>query len=636
MVSKSKSKSITPVKCKKWIYGPQMSSAFVLYSVGNTTWATTFSICCTNDESEYPFIKVRDIIKGCSIEDVSQLKNRVQTVLLESEDIQNVLLIHSAFINTLGVLESLKKDSNKDYDKIKERLSDVLSGKEDIYLSMQERLYDVYEYFYNETEKILKDKSDIKIFVSPDIFKELKDSKVKRPPNIVNLEDKLENVIQNYQIITENSYDMDHPITRDIRKCSVKKLSTTTPFDNIEETTFKPLADVISCNYKFLKQKLTRVTDNDTTTFGNIDKLNIIGVGAHGNDNLEFRTLFGANYSQSLQKPIIIRDVINTCLSQFMEKLIPILYQPYVLNNSSTNPLKIKEVAQSNIYYMIIDKTTTLDTNFFRTMIVRGGILQIPIRFIELDTDGCEYITNTISSEKSNSYFKNVIDNLFDLGVFKKMEGESQYYELNADFDIDGLECFKRIPDSQEKKKLKPDITKQFFMHVGNLVRFAFANSIKLKHPISLIYIAKILNLFDFYEKTLNLNEKLLFCTIYLIEKAKPKFIEKIVSIMKNPESSKSLKMNSVNKITETDITLYDTDKYKYLLNVIDYIHGNAHVEYEYLSIPHKRAFYNGLFNIKMFNSDQNIEFSRITKFEKLSFELKLSVLRKVDYILNK
>ena len=613
-------KSITPAKCMKWIYGPQMSSAFAAYGVGNQLWFDTYSKCSNLPLCKYPsVITVDNIIDDCSKEDVSAFKNTVHTVLSESEDIGNVLLVHSAFINAFGFLEFNKNDN---------------------YQTIQQRVCDVYEYLYNETENILTNKSDIEIFVKPDVFKELKNSRVKRPPNIVNVEGKLENVLKNYQINTKNAFDANHPIPRDLRKCTLRTLSTKTPFDNIEDSIFKPLADVISCNYKFLKQKITEDINDTSVTFGNINKMDVI---SPDNDYEEFQNFFAVPYNNSVipSKRIIIKDVPKTHLSQFIERLIPILYQPHILKCYSTNPEHITKVARKNTYYSGVRKITTFeDTTIFRKQIYQYGILHIPVIYIEKHNDGYEYFEySKASAERTIKYFTNVFNDLFDLGVFKKMTGESQYYEINADFDIDGLECFKRLPDSQEKTELKPKITAQFFMHVGNLIHFAFLNNIKLKHPISLIDIAKILNLFDFYEKSItkiNLNEKLLLCTIYLIEKAKPEFIQKIVNIMKNPESSKSLKMNSLATVFKTDRPIYDTDNYTYLLNLIEYIFGNAYFEYSYANIPNKRSFYLGFHHLRLYASQIMTDIPRIQDFNKYSFELKMNLLRKADYIVNK
>jgi len=574
-------KKTTPKACTGWMYGPQVSPSGKLYVVGGnrttTVWFVTYEHCNNLFESMYGKdftpARIRTMLLEPDevIEIVKRKVNNASTIL-------DVLLIHSAIINTYGIIQS-----QPTIDSPQQLLN----------------IYSVYNALYDETKKILKDEEHIDLFVSKEQFKNLNDSKSPRPVNLY-LNEGGKGLVEKYQLTTTNNLSYEHPITQNMRKCGVGPNDTCLKsFEKITNPLFKPLAEFIVCACSFFKQPVPEnIRNNDIIMFRKEHHLIV----------------------HYIYTPIVIKKVEGTYLSQLFEKCVNILYKPiFVTSEINTKEAFMKASSQNQ--ELLITRVKGLDTyadpninknnlHVFQSAIIKKGAEHesgAPVYFIE---SGNINLKN--SSKDSIEFFKGVIDELFKHKVFIR---NGKRYELNKNFDIEKLDFYKELPtgvktDEEFMKKLK----KHFYRFVGNIIHFAVANNFELPFRLSRIYIMQLFNLFDFRDIAAanRLQTQLLFVGTYLIEHATFDFTKAILQIFEDPKMLLSEDVIAVLDPTLTGsarrkgvrvegVHIYDdTDQEKMFNNMISFL-------YKYISSKvfksHTNAFFEGFKTIRHFES---------------------------------
>jgi hypothetical protein len=573
---------ITANKCIQWFYGPQMSLSNSVYSVGNKTWFSIYEKC--EKHVKYPGLTIEKLIEG--LDNVPEMKKEILDLLQNCGRITEVLLMHSAFINTYGLHYAKNPLINLN------------------------ALYELYDFFYENIEFILEDVDNMDIFVKPEVFRDLKNNKMSRPANLAFI-NKIEDVDETIVLKTKEAFFAFHPVPKKLRICTLKSPTVEiTPFDKVDNDIFKPVADAFKCIYKNLKQKIKDSYLNKQA--------------------IQYQGLFATSQTY-ISKPILIYDEPNTFLSQFIEKLIPPLYKQAVIKANTTDPADIIDVAYANLALQDIDYLKELPVSIFTTKIIVYDNVShaFPIGYINKNLK--------IGNQKHIiSYYKTVINQLFTLGVFKKMDKTSERYVINTEFDLNLLECVKRLPETEEKKTLLIKIREAFFMYVGNLIYFALANKFELPFKISRIYILVLLGGFNKLENNSDdvpLETKLIVSCIYLIEKASPQFLKTVINIIENPEKYKSIKMNSFLKIVDKDYQIYDKNNKYYVNNLIEFIYMNAYNEYIEQK-PEIKMFYKGLVETRSYKeSDYNFIGKNLMEND---FETNLRTLNIVDAVLHR
>lgn len=107
----SKTSKITPLQCSKWLYGPQISVANSKYVVGGPQtgkWREAYDKCSATFQTVYGSgftpNKIRTYL--LSTEDTGVISGLIVAKLNKSASVLDVLLLHSALINTFGIIES--------------------------------------------------------------------------------------------------------------------------------------------------------------------------------------------------------------------------------------------------------------------------------------------------------------------------------------------------------------------------------------------------------------------------------------------------------------------------------------------------------------------------------------------------
>ena len=492
-------KKTTVNACTAWMYGPQVSPLGKPYVVGgiSTTlkWYTTYTDCQKHFESMYgkDFTPVR--IRQILLEP-DELIEIVKTKLKNASSILDVLLVHSAIINTYGIIQS-----QPSIDSPQQLLN----------------IYTVYNQLYDETKKLLTNEEHIEIFVSKEEFKTLNDAKSPRPENVY-LEEDVKSLVEKYQLNTKNNITFAHPITENMRKCGLALDDVCLkPFEKITNPVFKPLADFIVCACSFFKEPVPE----------NIRKSDIdIFTSAHRIQNQN-------NYTYPA---IIIKKVEHTYLSQLFQKSVNLLYKPVFVTPEINTKEAFLRASQQNVaivHSRFLDHYSGTKLNVFQSAIINGpqtNKSSVPISFIESG-----YVKFSDSSAPTIEFFKGVLNDLLKHKVFIK--NSNNRFELNKNFEIEKLDFYKELPTGvQTDEDFKKKITAYFYRFVGNVIHFAVANYIILPFRLSRIYIMELFNLFDFKnaKPADRLQTQLLLVGSYLLEHTS--FTSTILKIFEDPE----------------------------------------------------------------------------------------------------
>jgi len=677
MASSSK-RTVDIKKCPIWIYGPQVSEKNANYSVGGETWEKIHEQCKDSIKKMYlPRLTPTIIFGLLSDQDRSEeLKLIVLKGLKMCRDILDVLVIHAAFINALGI-----DIANK---------NTLVPGVRQTLQYRENRIAAVYQFLYEETEKILVDKGSINIFVTPAQFIQLRFTTAKRPKNIVisYISNKNnQNVEDVHKINTDNSVSYTHPITPAMRKCATNmSVDCTVRFEEIKDSLFKPLANVIACHCSFFKQRLQRIKSPLPTLYDleNVDK---ISVG-------DYESFMRNNQSEPMMNispppPILIKkykDTDTTCekktyLSQLFEKVCMFLYKPHYVTPTTDTYEDLLAAAKTNYE---IGKYAPWGYSSYISKIFQTPILQknaanleanIQVFFIIGDAGQQETLYLDFYSGPPMQFFTGVLQEIYENEIFKPTETffNNQRYELNTKFDIAKLECYKNLPDALKTPELKEELTEHFFLVIGNIIHFAVANNLELPFKLSRIYIMKLFKMFDFTDidtllKPENLKQQLLFISTYLLEKAPSSYTNELLKIFKDPEMlknaeiidifdfdlpaskrAKGITMNGSSVLVEPskNFHIYSEDKAKMFLNMIEYLcrtglkhyFGDLNSEIpvvpgSFKLHPNLEMFFKGYEYTKNFRIDQLYPM-RCLDFAASPFDVKMGAIRKVDIYLS-
>lgn len=351
-----------------------------------------------------------------------------------------------------------------------------------------------------------------------------------------------------------------HPISERDQQCSVSiKNEYTVLFEKVENDLFKPLVKVISCNCSILQKPIT-LSNAEIQTFkkGHITTSNI-----------------------NMKPPILIyKD--KTYLSQLFEKTCILFYKP----------VEIKESVHNNTFSTLIQNIRIQKNNcsayahgnlsVFSTPIQSDtDKSNIPVFFIENDKVDVDY-----SPEKSFEFFKYIAQELIDLKVFVPIKNKDTY-ELNNDFDIETLDCYKNFPDAAKSEVLKKRVTKYFYFFIGNIFHLFVTNHIEVPFKLTLYYGLRLFNLVDVVSSTTN---QLILVSIYFLEKAKPEFVKEIIKILEDPkhllktkffkieDAAVGVRMNGYLTVVseQENRPLYSEEEYVLVNNIIEFLFRNA------------------------------------------------------------
>ena len=657
------SRQINIAKCTKWIYGPQVSDLNKPYVVGGGTWELLDNKCSTKILSIYGTLNPRYIYNY--IESHPYIENElyeiVKNALENCENILNVLIIHAAFINTLGRIHQRVLDNTE----------------------FAARLRRAFEYLYNQTALLVADKDTLEIFVTPGQFKNLIINNSARPKNIMLLKTETE-ILSEYKINTKNSR---HPIPGHLRKCAADiKTDCTTRFANIQNTLFKPLAKIIECNCSFFKQRLQKLSDI-APTLGDIKKIHKINDG----DYIVFKASHRGSITDKIP-PLLIRKYKDTdisCdsktyLSQLFSKTCSLLYKPYYITPKTDSRDDILAAAKQNSMLSHFGCRSYIGCySVFQTSIIQGTSLasksNVPIVFVIGDNDQQEKIYLDPYTGPSQQFYSDVMKELLEHKVFIPTQTffNNQRYELNTKFDIEKLECYSKLPASTKNTPgLKEKYTAQFYLFIGNLIHFAFANNIELPFKLSRVYIMKLLNLFDFTEKDTvlkilskdKLDIQLLLISTYLLEKAPSSYTAQILKILEDPKNlldeqviqrldpdledeneedmKKGIRMNGYAKIVEENFPIYSDNEDTLFYNMIEYLYKTALKHYyedinseipinsSFKMNPYLEKFFEGFTYTKDIDTDVKHTLNT-ANFGTYDFQQKISTVRKADLFLS-
>lgn len=679
-MSKS-SRAVKLNKCSAWIYGPQVSELNAKFGVGGTMWKDVYESCTKKLASAamYGDFTPEYVVECAITERRSVIMKKITSKLKECETILDVLLIHSAIINGLGlVLSDQKKIEDSEVS-----FPATITG-----------IHIFYEHLYESTKKILADKETINIFIKPTDFIKLNDVRSARPTNIV-LDYGEAKVIAKYKIINENSEEFDtqiyvHPIKKEMRKCDVSSMSDCTlMFSNIKNMLFKPLAEVITCHCSFFKQKLVKIK-NPNNTYRDIKMANKISDGDY-KDFSDFHTSF-----YTPLKPLLIRQYKedeNTCekktyLSQLFSNCCSVLYKPVYITPKTNTIDDMMAATKQNILIAnsgcrpyAMGQLTVFGTSILNTVNINGAC-NIPVFFI-IDADGQpEKVYDDKYSGPSRQFFSDVIKELLDKDVFIPSNTffKNQRYELNTKFDVNKLQCYSELPDAVKTADFKEKITKYFFIFVGNLIHFSVINNIELPFKLSRVYILQLFNIINFLavdpetnalkiSSPENLETQLLLISLYLLEKSPESYTKNIFEIFQDPQKlltdadligaldadlsdedadtrSKGVRMNGRYIINATNTPIYSENKETLFLNVVELLYKTALKDYfedinsetvvngDFKKNKYLQNFFGGYNMYKNFNENPTYQL-RLPTFNTLSFKHKLGIVRKVDIFLS-
>lgn len=644
------SRKIAPSTCVNWIYGPQVSNLDGKYGLGGDLWLTTYHTCMRAEEKLYGKFTPKFVYTMVTTPaDSKEMFDEIFQSLIESENILNVLLIFSAFINALGILLSPLTTFNA--------------------TDAKKLLYEYYEKIYEETEHMVE---NMDIFVSPEDFKKLHDHRSARPKNIRKAYRGETQLIEGI-VLKKNSTTTAHPLNKKLLKCKAKsKIDCTNMFATVKNPLFKPLADVIQCNCSYFKQKLEKLSTPDVT-FG---KPKLIHSFSNG-DIKEIKTVF-QNPNPEKKPPIVIKKYVDgtacdkkTYLSQLFEKTCSVLYKPYYSVPQSDTEEDMIRAALNNDEIAKFGCGSYLDNlHVFSTPIINNGVQanqsNIPVFFLESIAGQQEKIYLDFYNGPSFQFYTDVLKELLDHKVFIPTDTffNNQRYELNTKFDVEKLECYKRMPNALKNRSgFKDKITKAFFLFVGNLIHFAVANNLELPFKLSRLYIMKLFNIFDFMEKDNPIEKKLLLISLYLLEKAPSSYTQQILQILQDPEKLKDpmivsfldldqddydegIRMNGYTTLVKDDFPLYNTDTYVMFYNIVDYLYKTALKNYygdinnesivddTFVMNPYLQSLFDGFYYYRSYNTIVKIHMN-MPNFTAFNFEEKLSIVRKTDIYLS-
>lgn len=659
---------VTQNGCIEWIYGPQVSYKDGSYGVGSELWASTYYSCIKDHEKGYGLITPKFVFD--MVTKPSQRKQRFEEILnslVKSENILNVLLIFSAFINALGLLFLEKK-----------------------LVGAPELLDKYYRQIYNITEKLLEDPTDIKYFVTPENFLELKINTTSRPKNIMKkYKDVAESILLKEQRDGINKNQIVNPVNNQLLHCdATTRVDCTNMFQSITNPLFRPLADVLKCNCSYFKQKLRKINTMDTT-FHEPKMVHDISNG----DIQAFKTECQA-LAPVAKSPIVIRKYLDgikcedkNYLSQLFEKTCDIMYKPYfsvpkrniledmliaAMNNDEISKYKCKGYLNTLSIFQtpIINNTAPLPH--------RPNQSNIPVFFLEVVGGQQEKLNADPYNGPSVQFFTDVMKELVIHKVFipSKTFFNNQRYELNVDFEIENIECYRNLPEGiKNKPELKEKIKTYFFLFIGNLIHFAVANNIELPFKLSRVYIAKIFNIFDFMGRNSNndlsillrknIDKQMLLISIYFLEKADQNYTKKIIEILQDPEKLKDpaliaildleqdnydegIRMNGNTTIVKDNFPIYSDDKEELIYNVIEYLYKTALKHYfgdfndddtiidnSFQMHPYIDTFFNGFNYLKSYFHNTYKVHMNIFKPTKMNFHQRMALIRKTDMYLS-
>lgn len=670
-----RSRTISHAKCPLWIYGPQVSDMNVKYGVGGETWSRINEKCKQKLDSIYKDFNPSYInVALIDARRYPELVEKLTSKLNNCETILDVLLIHSAVINAFGLLISKKKNLDTDY-----------------FQESTIRLRQIFDNLYRITNETV-DRDTIRLFVTPEEFADLSNSKSPRPKNIV-LELGVNEVITHYKLknAQTGSPIYIHPIRSNMRICDTALVADCTLlFTNVKNALFEPLADVISCNCSFFKQKLVKTTSS-TITFDNVKNSKKISIGDY-----EYFTKNNTYFATTRKPPILIvkyKDSDTTCdkktyLSQLFEKVCMPFYRPYYIKAKEPTIDSIMSAAKENIVIATSGcRSYSLgNLSVFHTTILYNNdikeLCNLPVFFVVEEGGQQERVYVDNYSGPSRQFFTDVIKELLDKEVFIPSETffNNQRYELNTKFDIEKLDCFKQLPDGVKTPEFKSQVTSYFFRYVGNLIHFAVANNIELPFKLSRVYIMKIFNILDFMEidpvtrglKIMspdNLEQQMLLISLYLLEKASSTYTKQILDIFEDPKKlltdqmlissldidledentetrEKGIRMNGYCVINETNSHIYSDKKEDLFNNMVELlyktalkhyfedINSNTFVNKDFTMNKYLEIFFSGFEFYKNFESPQLYPMN-VTSLKHLPFKNKLSILRKADIFLS-
>jgi len=236
-------------------------------------------------------------------------------------------------------------------------------------------------------------------------------------------------------------------------------------------------------------------------------------------------------------------------------------------------------------------------------------------------------------------FFTRVIEELLTLEVFIPVANGRHC--LNENFDIEKLECVRRLPSAVKTTAFKEKLTSHFYIFVGNILNFAVANKLKLPFKLSQIYIAKLFNLFQLSD----LQEKILLISIFIQEKASPDFVKAILKVFDNPENLLNEEVINVldptlkgskmaNGVRMSDKTpIYNKDGKALFLNMINFLYKTA-----YSGGDVYENFFTGMLNYMKFETQIPVPMKSFDYYSDptlFTFENKLKILRKADIYLS-
>lgn len=602
-----------------WIYGPQRSESNRSYAIGTKKWKEIY----IRNAPSYSLYKLitPEYIYAHYFE--HRFDDYIQNALKKSNTILDLLLIHSAFVNAYGIL-----------------LTNV--GFTD---AMVEKLGSVYTVFYLDIKQLVE---NMELFTGPFEFRKLSNSNTDRPKNIKFTAYTDEEIISMYPLLKAKK---KHPISKSLQNCGAD--ITETRFENIKNPVFQPLANVIGCHFSLFKQKMEKTQDATTTTFIDDAQMNKINVADYS--YFKKQNIIGSDK----KPPILIRKKKGTYLSQLFEKTCVLLFKPYYVKPKSNSKEAIMSAMKENKKIINNRCRGYMNGNLsvFQTSIYNLDNIQletdIPVFFIIDDK-----VEVDLYSGSSIEFYRAVIKELFEYKVFKKV---SQRYELNTDFDIEVLECYKDLPTELKTAELKKEVTEYFFLIVGNIMHFAVSNNLELPFKLSRIYIMKLFKLFDFTEKdpvtnTLkifspeNLEMQLLLISVYLLEKAPPDFSDAVLQILEDPkkllssemiklldsglkesQKNKGVRINGRGKINDDNFHIYSENEDTLFYNMVEYLYKTALKEYTHQNLE---MFFKGFSTICAF--DNKLEAKMVTtNFYNHTFKQRLGIVCKADIFLS-
>lgn len=433
-----------------------------------------------------------------------------------------------------------------------------------------EKLFQVYDAVHKQTTSLVG--RNISIFLTPAQFRDLGNSNAKHPKNI----------IKNINIELLNS---------DIKLFNIPSVATSPThelFEKVQNATFRPFVDKMLNLYNNFKENKT-ITDEYIVWFK--------------------KTHRPEDPSNNHKPPIVIRKKPNTYLSQLFEKTCILLYRPYEFIPKSNSRKDIKDAVKSNLLILQSKCSAYAAGNImvFNTPISeKENDVNVPVFFIKDDDESLDLTDNSVE------FFNGVLKELLDMGVFIKIN-DTDRYELNDNFDIDKLECYKALPNETKTPELKKELTEYFFIFIGNIIHFAVTNNLQLPFKLSRFYIGVIFNVLEISPP--NDETKELIITIFFFEKANTEFKKEMIKILEDDAYLQTL-------------TIYHPSTEVLKGKVNNYFYNTALAEY----LSDKNAhFFKGFNYTKNFDSATLYPMNRILPRQ---IQNKIDILIKADLYL--